>query len=87
MCPTIRNSRQSCSGLPIALLWRHFSDLVVDAFAPKPSLFRRRASTFCRAPYTGSETRNSQLRLVNAHFIARRVLRPADRSDTLFLRH
>jgi hypothetical protein len=33
-----------------ALLRRDFSDLVVDAFSPEPSLFRRRASTFCQAP-------------------------------------
>jgi hypothetical protein len=33
-----------------ALQRHHFSDLVVDAVSPEASLFRRRASIFCKAP-------------------------------------
>src|SRR5678815_5252931 len=40
-----------------ALQRHHFPDLVVDAFAPEPSLCCRRASIFCKAPLKKSSSR------------------------------
>jgi hypothetical protein len=37
-----------------ALQWHQFSDVFVDAFPPEPLLRRRRASTFCKAPFKKS---------------------------------
>src|SRR5918995_1405997 len=40
-----------------ALQRHHFLDLVVDAFAPEPSVCWRRASTFCKAPLKKSSSK------------------------------
>jgi hypothetical protein len=37
-----------------ALQWHQFSDVFVDAFSPESLLRRRRASTFCKAPFKKS---------------------------------
>src|SRR5215471_3762955 len=49
-CPAHSGQLTHALDTQAALQGHHFSDLLVDAVSPEASLFRRRASIFCKAP-------------------------------------